>query len=119
MKHWLYLVFLLAWALPILGLQWIVGWRKLWQQRTKWPWVILVVGSYLTLADAVAIGQHVWFFQPALISGWTIGNVPIEEALFYFLTTAMIVQGFVMLSPGGVAVSKEHGHKPKGRLQHL
>ncbi len=107
MKHWLYLVFLLAWALPILALQWAIGWRKLWQERRTWPWVILLVGTYLTLADAFAIAQHIWFFQPALITGWMLGNVPLEEALFYFLTSAMIVQGFVLLAPRKVPNSKE------------
>lgn len=99
MKHWLYLFFLLAWAIPILTLQWLIGWRKLWRARSSWPWVVLGLGTYLTLADAVAIGQHIWFFQPALLTGWMLGNVPLEEMLFYLLTTAMIVQGFILLFP--------------------
>jgi lycopene cyclase domain-containing protein len=95
--HWLYLLFLLAWALPILGLQWLVGWRKLWSTRHRWPLAVVIVGTYLTLSDAVAIQQHIWFFQPALLLGLRLGNVPLEEALFYFLTAAMIAQGFVLL----------------------
>ena len=96
MQHWLYLIFLLSCALPIIGMQWIVGWRHLWRERNTWPWVILGLSIYLTLADAIAIAQHIWFFNPALITGWHIGNVPIEEALFCLLTVTMIVQGFVL-----------------------
>ncbi|GER84288.1 MAG: lycopene cyclase domain-containing protein [Thermogemmatispora sp.] len=99
MAHATYLLFLLAWALPILGLQWLAGWRKLWVWRRRWPWAVLLVGSYLTLADSLAIAQHIWFFQPTLILGLTLGNVPLEEALFYFLTAAMIAQGYVLLLP--------------------
>lgn len=109
MKHWLYLVFLLAWIL-ILACQWLIGWRKLWRERQVWPWVVLGLGVYLTLADALAIQQHIWSFNPALISGWYVGNVPLEEILFYFLTTAMIVQGFVMLLPEQKS-SLEKSHK--------
>lgn len=98
MRHWLYLLLLLAWIV-ILGIQWLVGWRKLWNARHTWPWIVLGLSAYLTCADAVAIQQRIWFFNPAFITGWTIGNVPIEEVLFYFLATGMIVQGFVMLSP--------------------
>ncbi|WP_052890287.1 lycopene cyclase domain-containing protein [Thermogemmatispora carboxidivorans] len=99
MVHMTYLLFLLGWALPILGLQWLIGWRKLWARRRRWPWAVLLVGSYLTLADSLAIAQHIWFFQPALILGPTLGNVPLEEALFYFLTAAMIAQGYILLLP--------------------
>ncbi|WP_069804621.1 lycopene cyclase domain-containing protein [Thermogemmatispora onikobensis] len=102
MAHTTYLLFLLVWALPILALQWLLGWRKLWAWRRRWPWAVLLVGSYLTLADSLAIAQHIWFFQPALTLGLTLGNVPLEEALFYFLTAAMIAQGFVLLLPASL-----------------
>ncbi|HEY0753599.1 MAG TPA: lycopene cyclase domain-containing protein [Ktedonobacteraceae bacterium] len=98
MKHWLYLAFLLVWLL-ILVCQWLIGWRKLWHERFTWPWIVLGLGSYLSIADAVAIQQNIWFFRPAFITGWYLGNLPVEELCFYFLTTAMIVQGFVMLVP--------------------
>src|SRR5579875_182844 len=105
MAHMTYLLFLLAWAVPILGLQWLLGWRKLWAWRHRWPWAVLLVGSYLTLADSLAIAQHLWFFQPTLILGLALGNVPLEEALFYFLTAAMIAQGFILLLPSSAVPS--------------
>lgn len=98
MKQWLYLVLLLTWIL-VIGLQWTIGWKKLWHERHRWSWPVLGLGAYFTFADAIAIQQHIWFFNPAFITGWAIGNVPVEEVLFYFLTTTIIVQGFVMLFP--------------------
>ncbi len=112
MKHWLYLVFLLAWALPILTGQWVLGWRQLWRERHTWPWVVLAFGVYFTLADAVAIQQHIWFFDPAFLTGWQLGNVPIEETLFYLLTAALVVQGFV------IGISLEFPLRQLARLLH-
>ncbi len=94
--HWAYLPFLLVWALPVLGAQWAVGWRYLWRERRRWPWVVLGLGAYFTLADAVAIEARIWTFDTRSLVGLYLGPVPIEEALFYLLTSAMVVQGCVL-----------------------
>lgn len=98
MKHWLYLVLLLVWVL-VLGFQWLIGWKKLWQGRQNWLWIVIGASIYLSLADGVALRQRIWFFHPAFLIGWSIGNVPVEELLFFVLMTAMIVQGFILISP--------------------
>jgi len=97
-NHYLYLELLLAWVL-ILALQWLVGWKKLWRQRRRWPWIVLGASIYFSLADALALSQHIWFFRPAFLVGWSLGNVPVEELLFFVLTAAMVVQGFVLIFP--------------------
>jgi len=97
-NHYLYLELLLAWVL-ILALQWLVGWKKLWRQRRRWPWIVLGASIYFSLADALALSQHIWFFHPAFLIGWSVGNVPVEELLFFVLTAAMVVQGFVLIFP--------------------
>ena len=96
MSDWQYLPFLLVWALPVIALQWLVGWRYLWRERRRWAWVVLALGAYLTLADAVAIAAGIWSFDRHQLSGLYLANVPIEEALFYLLTAAMVVQGFTI-----------------------
>jgi lycopene cyclase domain-containing protein len=98
MKHWLYLAFLLIW-IGVIGLQWLIGWRKLWKERWAWLWVAIGLSVYFSFAGAIAIEQHIWFLRPDFLIGWYIGNMPVEEMLFYLLTTVMIVQGFVMLFP--------------------
>ena len=98
MTHWLYLALLLIWA-GVIGLQWLIGWRILWRKRFTLLWTVVGLSAYLSLADAVAIGQRIWFFRPTFLVGWYVGNVPGEEILFCVLTTALIVQGFVMLFP--------------------
>lgn len=96
MSHWLYLFLLLVWVL-VLGFQWLIGWKKLWQERHTWPWIVVGASIYFSLADAVAIWQHIWFFHPIFLLGWSAGNLPVEEILFFVLMIAMIVQGFVLI----------------------
>lgn len=97
MSHWSYLPFLLVWALPVVAFQWLVGARYLWRERHAWPWVVLGLTVYFTLADAVAINAGIWFFDTHSLVGLYVGPVPIEETLFYLLTALMVVQGFVLL----------------------
>lgn len=96
MSPWPYLPFLLIWALPVLAFQWIAGWRYLWRERRRWPWVVLALGIYFTLADAVAINAGIWSFDTRRLSGLLLGSVPVEEILFYLLTAAMVIQGYVV-----------------------
>ncbi|MBF6589875.1 MAG: lycopene cyclase domain-containing protein [Ktedonobacterales bacterium] len=96
MNHWPYLPFLLIWAPPVIVVQWLVGARYLWRERRRWPWIVLSLGAYFTLADAVAILAGIWRFERRSLVGLFLGPVPIEEVLFYLLTAAMVVQGFVI-----------------------
>src|SRR5689334_20001777 len=96
MRHTPYLPILLIWALPVVALQWLIGWRYLWRERRRWPWIVVGLGVYFWLADAVAIEAGIWSFDPRSLSGLYLGPVPIEEVLFYLLTAAMVVQGFVL-----------------------
>jgi lycopene cyclase domain-containing protein len=94
--HWPYLPFLLVWALPVIALQWLAGGRYLWRERSLWPWVVLGLCIYFSLADAVAIKAGIWRFDNSSLTGLWLGPVPIEEVLFYLLTATMVVQGFVI-----------------------
>ena len=96
MSHWPYLPFLLVWALPVIAIQWLAGGHYLWRERRRWPWIVLALALYFSLADAVAIQAGIWRFDSASLTGFLLGPVPIEEALFYLLTAAMVVQGFVI-----------------------
>jgi lycopene cyclase domain-containing protein len=101
-----YLVILLGWALPILAVQWAVAGRALWRARRLLVATVLLCGTYLSTADHLAIAKGVWQIPPAGIVGVRFfRHLPLEEALFYYLTAAMSAQGFVMIA----------GHfKPRG-----
>lgn len=100
MSHWSYLPFLLAWALPIVALEWLAGARQLWRERRVWPWIVCALSAWFTFADAIAIHAGIWRFNPPALLGLYLGPVPVEEILFYLLTTTMVVQGYVLFHAG-------------------
>ncbi len=91
-----YLLFELIWALPVLALQWALGWRYLLRTWRLWVPALMALTIYFSLADAVAIQQGIWRFDERALVGLSVGNVPVEEVLFYGLTGAMILQGMVL-----------------------
>ena len=94
-----YLLILLFWAAPILLIQWLVAGRALWRARRLLVGTIILCGTYLSLADHFAISRGIWNIQEAGIIGWRLqGHLPLEEAMFFYLTVAMSAQGFIMLS---------------------
>jgi lycopene cyclase domain-containing protein len=96
---WSYLAILLGWALPILAIQWAVAGRTLWRARRLLVATTLLCGTFLALADHFAISRGIWQIQEAGILGWRLqGHLPLEEALFFYLTVAMSAQGFVLLA---------------------
>ena len=96
--HVTYLVFELVWALPVLALQWLIGARALWRGRRTLLLGILIPTLYLSWADSVAISQGIWTLHANRIVGVKVGVLPIEEALFFLLTNAMVVQSVLLVA---------------------
>jgi lycopene cyclase domain-containing protein len=97
-RHLTYLAFELAWAAPVLALQWAVGRRRLWDRRRVLILALLVSTAYLCLADTVAISNGIWTLHSSRILGLHLGNLPLEEALFFLLTDAMVVQSVLLVN---------------------
>jgi hypothetical protein len=52
---------------------------------------------YLSLADAVAIGEGTWTIDPAQSLGLLLGGqLPLEEFVFFLLTTTLVTFGMVL-----------------------
>ncbi|MCC5788246.1 MAG: lycopene cyclase domain-containing protein [Opitutales bacterium] len=94
-----YLFHMLAWMLPALLLQWAVGWKILLRHWNIILAVPAIVGTYLIFTDMVAVAQGVWFFDERQILGWSPGGVPIEEWGFFYLTSLLVVQCYLLLLP--------------------
>lgn len=90
-----YLALELGWALPPIFLQWLIGWHFLWRQGRAWWLAIFLLTVYLALADSTALGI-VWTITPAKSLGILLGNVPLEEILFFLLTNTLIVQSVIL-----------------------
>jgi len=91
-----YLGAILAWAGPVLALQWAVGWRHLLARRRFLAVGVLVPSTYCWLVDRVAIELGVWTISARLTTGVAPGGLPIEEAVFFLVTTLFVAQGLVL-----------------------
>lgn len=92
----LYLGAILAWAGPILALQWAVGWRYLVR---VWRRVALALGVptlYLWAVDSYAIADGVWIISGQYTTGLAVAGLPVEEMLFFLVTNCFVVQGLVL-----------------------
>lgn len=56
---------------------------------------ILVAVTYTTPWDNYLVATNVWWYDPELVTGYTIGWVPIEEYTFFVLQT--LLMGLVMV----------------------
>ena len=89
----------LLWFLPVLLLQWLIA-GKVFRRNLKAVLIPpAIIGTWYTIGDSVAIGEEIWYFDPALITGIHIGVVPIEEVIFFYLTALLVAQSVVMLLP--------------------
>jgi lycopene cyclase domain-containing protein len=95
-----YLAITLAWALPPIGLQLIFGADILWRHRRLLTLSILPMLFYLSLADSLAIASGTWTISPAQSTGFFLGALPIEEAVFFMLTLLLVVFGQTLLLAG-------------------
>jgi len=91
-----YLGAILAWAAPVLALQWAVGWPYLLARARLVAVGVAVPTAYLSLADAVALRLGIWRISQTYTTGLAVGGVPVEEVAFFLLTSLFLVQGLVL-----------------------
>ncbi|PSQ42801.1 hypothetical protein BRD17_07850 [Halobacteriales archaeon SW_7_68_16] len=91
-----YLGAILAWGAPVIALQTAVGAHYLLGAPRFVATAVLVPSVYLWAIDHLAIGWGLWVISPAHTTGLTLLGLPIEEAIFFLLTDAMVVQGLVL-----------------------
>jgi lycopene cyclase domain-containing protein len=93
----LYLGAILAWAAPVLGVQWAFGWPVLVRARRTFALGVLAPTLYLAVADRVAIEAGVWTLSTTYTTGVGVLGLPIEEGLLFLVTTVFVVQSLVLL----------------------
>ena len=91
-----YLGLILAWATPVLLLQWIIGGQYLIQNLKLFLLTFIPPTLYLWLADAYAIHDQIWSISEIFTTGIKIVNLPIEEAIFFLVTNLMVAQGLIL-----------------------
>ena len=101
-SRWAYLIHLMAWAGPFILLQLgvlVFYFRERSGQILRAVLVpALVVGLYLSIADHLAIREGIWGFGEGKHLGVYVGAVPLEELLFFVLTSVMVALGLTLFS---------------------
>jgi lycopene cyclase domain-containing protein len=101
-SRWAYLIHLLSWAGPFIALQ--LGVLVFYFRERCWTVLRAalvpagVMGVYLSVADHLAIREGIWSFGEGRHLGLYIGAVPLEELLFFLLTSVMVALGLTLFA---------------------
>lgn len=115
-----YLGLELAWGLPPLMLQLGFGADILWHERRRLFLGVIPPTIYLSAADALAIQSGTWTINPGLSLGIRIAGVlPVEECIFFLLTSTLIAFSVVLLESqqaadrlAGIIATFSRGSRP-------
>ena len=92
-----YLSIIFFWALPPIALQLLFGADILWHYRKLSALTILPMVLYLSVVDSFAITASTWTIAPDQSTGILLGGVlPIEEAIFFLVTVALVTFGMTL-----------------------
>lgn len=91
-----YLGWELSWALPPIVLQLLVGGDILWQRVVEMGALLLPAILYLCITDALAIAVGIWTIDPQQSVGVRLGVLPLEEVVFFALTSALVMFGMTL-----------------------
>lgn len=94
-----YIIHLLGWGLPVIALQWLAGWRILRRNLAVVVQATLAGGTFFSVTDSWAVRSGIWHFDENQILGLRLGPLPLEEVLFFFLTSLLVVQSLVLFLP--------------------
>jgi lycopene cyclase domain-containing protein len=91
-----YLGSMLLWFGPLIAVQNLVGADVLRACRTERLTSLLVPVFYLWMADRIAIGLNVWHISTTRTYGIKLLGLPLEEALFFLITSMLLVNGLIL-----------------------
>ncbi len=91
-----YMGLILAWALPVVILQFAIGGQHLLMNKKVFLQCCLPPTLYLWCADYYAILDQIWMISDKYTLGYQIGVLPIEEMTFFLITNIMVTQGLLL-----------------------
>jgi lycopene cyclase domain-containing protein len=90
----------LAWFLPVIYFQWLLTPQLFGDHAGLLALITGTFGIYYTLADLAAVRAGTWFFDEKQITGIKLAGVlPWEEIAFFFLTSLLVAQSYLLLLP--------------------
>jgi lycopene cyclase domain-containing protein len=90
----------LTWFLPVIYFQWLLTPQLFGSHIGLLALITAAFGIYYTLADLAAVRAGTWFFDEKQITGVKLGGIlPWEEIAFFFLTSLLVAQSYLLLLP--------------------
>jgi lycopene cyclase domain-containing protein len=87
----------LTWALPPIILQLAFGGDILRRYARLVLSSLIPLVIYLSIADSLAIISGTWAISPEQSLGILIGSLPLEEIIFFLLTSTLVIFGITLL----------------------
>lgn len=91
-----YLGLILVWFAPPVLIQWLFDPATLLRHSPTVLLGTIIPAIYLSLADSFAIRDGIWDISAATVTGLSLGNVPLEEFVFFAVTSLLVAQGLVL-----------------------
>ncbi len=104
-----YLGLLLAWAGPLLAVQWALGGDLLWARRRILAAGVVAPTGYLWGLDWIGLHLHLWQLSAGRTTGLQLAGLPVEEALFFTLTDLLVIGG-LLVATDPQALARLHLH---------
>ncbi|KAI2469705.1 Squalene/phytoene synthase-domain-containing protein [Annulohypoxylon bovei var. microspora] len=94
-----YLGLILIWACPFAFITWTMSAYFLMRlSLVNIATPIIVPTVYLWIVDENALGRGTWAIESGTKIGWRVwGSLELEEAIFFFVTNALVVLGMIAL----------------------
>jgi putative membrane protein len=92
----LYLGLILVWFTPPILIQWLFDPAALLRAKRIVLLGTLLPAIYLGLVDSYAIQKGIWVISEAKTTGLRLPNLPLEELLFFAVTSFLLSQGIVL-----------------------
>jgi lycopene beta-cyclase len=112
-------------VIPLAALACLIAWQKTrpadpdsaGAARVIWLAIAVQIGLavfYTTPWDNYLVAHHVWYYNPAQVSGVLLGYVPLEEYMFFVLEAVLVGLLWQLLAP---ALRAETPFRPSQRLR--
>ncbi|QDE88240.1 hypothetical protein BHS06_04325 [Myxococcus xanthus] len=99
---WAYLIHLLGWTLPVIAFQLVMLIRHYKERSGAVLKAVLppafIMGLYLSIADHLAISTGIWNFGEGKHLGVYLGVVPLEEVVFFLITSVLVSLGLALFT---------------------
>jgi putative membrane protein len=91
-----YLGLILVWFIPPIMIQWLFDPAALFRARRVVLLGALLPAIYFGLVDSFAIQQVIWVISEKNTTGLHLPNLPVEELIFFTLTSFLLSQGMAL-----------------------